>query len=1001
MYRGGGGFAKPENALKRAEELIRVGQSKAALKALHDVLTSKRHRQWQKALESIMFKYVELCVELKTGRLLKDGLIQYRNSCQQDNVQSLEEVIKRLLKAAHAKADEAQKSSDEALADEEAAKKELGEVEDLDIGTTPENLMLSYVSSDKTKDRKDRKDVMPWFKFLWESYRNTLDILRNNSRLEALYAMTAQRAYNFCLTYQRQTEFKRVCEIIRNHLANLNKYQDQRDKPDLQLPETLALYMETRFEQLRVAAKLGLWQEAFRTVEDIHSLTLLGKRQPKPQMMAIYFANLTQVFWISERYLYNAYAWYKLFNISRSYNKNLQEKDLELMATAVVLSTLAILPYDTKVAHGLYEVELEREKAARVANLLGFAAEAKRDSSGGALSRTALLAELKAKGVLQLAIPEARELFSLLEEDFHPLDLCQRVHKVLSALQAKQEECEMSAASPVEMVDFSQFVSQLQRVSTLKMVNQISQVYTSVRLDFISERVVFYDFGDVERLLVDAVRNAHLAVRIDHRNKVVVCGAHTLESDKIKNHVSRLAERLNVACGMIGAGEAAEEATKRKRAAIEEMRAQVDQEHKRILARKVIIERRKEEYEQMLQEKEKEEESRRIQLEQLRAEEEKSRLQTEKVRREEERIRREMEEQEAEETRALMEAAKVRGQKFEEGEKVDKVQLRQQAIQEQIKERQEQARKLGRLSKSMDHFERAKREEQISMLMELHEKRMKDDLEYQEKHKEESQAKHRQKWERDLEEKHRLVKLLDEKEQFQTQLYQRREAFYREQVEQMQREIEQRRKENKARVLLARKKAYVRQCREEEEMRIRQEMEEQRRQEEEVRRREEEEMMRRRDEQRQREADMGRRGGYGDDRYGPPRGGDRWGGPPRGPPRDDRYGRGGDDRYGPPGGRDDRYGPPRGGDRWGGPPRGPPRDDRYGQGGDDRHGPPGGGDDRYGPPRGGDRYGGPPRGPPRDDRFGPPRGDRGPPPPRDDRYGPPRGGRPDGGGSRW
>jgi translation initiation factor 3 subunit A len=74
-----------------------VGQKQAALQALHDLITSKRYRAWQKTLEKIMFKYVELCVDMRKGRFAKDGLIQYRIVCQQVNVSSLEEVIKHFM----------------------------------------------------------------------------------------------------------------------------------------------------------------------------------------------------------------------------------------------------------------------------------------------------------------------------------------------------------------------------------------------------------------------------------------------------------------------------------------------------------------------------------------------------------------------------------------------------------------------------------------------------------------------------------------------------------------------------------------------------------------------------------------------------------------------------------------------------------------------------------------------------------------------------------------
>lgn len=106
--RGGGWGARPENALKRAEELENVGQKAAALQSLRDVITSKRSRaNWSKTYEDIMFKLMDLCVEMKRRNDAKEALMQYRNMCQQVNINSLEEVIKHYLNKATEKAEEA------------------------------------------------------------------------------------------------------------------------------------------------------------------------------------------------------------------------------------------------------------------------------------------------------------------------------------------------------------------------------------------------------------------------------------------------------------------------------------------------------------------------------------------------------------------------------------------------------------------------------------------------------------------------------------------------------------------------------------------------------------------------------------------------------------------------------------------------------------------------------------------------------------------------------
>jgi translation initiation factor 3 subunit A len=111
-FRGGPGFARPENALKRADELENVGQKLSALQQLHDVVTNKKHRTWSKTYEEIMFKLLDLCVEMKKRNQAKEALMQYRNMCQQVNINSLEEVIKYYLSKATEKAEEARQQSE-------------------------------------------------------------------------------------------------------------------------------------------------------------------------------------------------------------------------------------------------------------------------------------------------------------------------------------------------------------------------------------------------------------------------------------------------------------------------------------------------------------------------------------------------------------------------------------------------------------------------------------------------------------------------------------------------------------------------------------------------------------------------------------------------------------------------------------------------------------------------------------------------------------------------
>ena len=169
-------FAKPENALKRAEELCAVGQRDAALVGMYDVLSSKKHRQWAPAMELVMTRYLELCVEMKRAKAAKDGLIQYRMVCQQVNVSSMDLVLRKYMEIADTAASEAIAKAEEITG--QNAESLLDVDFDLEAEETPESLMMATVGGlADSKKRTDRQVVTPSLKFLWEAYRTVLDVL--------------------------------------------------------------------------------------------------------------------------------------------------------------------------------------------------------------------------------------------------------------------------------------------------------------------------------------------------------------------------------------------------------------------------------------------------------------------------------------------------------------------------------------------------------------------------------------------------------------------------------------------------------------------------------------------------------------------------------------------------------------------------------------------------------------------------------------------------------
>jgi len=707
-------------------------------------------------------------------------------------------------------------------------------VEDLEAIETPESILLSTVSGEQSKDRTDRAIVTPWLKFLWETYRTVLEILKNNARLEVMYQSTALQAFNFCQKYVRKTEFRRLCELLRNHVQNAAKYQSQMHAINLSDPDTLQRHLDTRFQQLNVAVELELWQEAFRSVEDIHTLLSLSKRPAKNVMMANYYEKLTQIFRVSENYLFHAAAWSRYYNLLRqsanlvaagqSSKKDMpaaSEADLNRVASFVLLSALSIPVISTTRSRGaLMDVdEVRKSKNTRLTNLLGMSS---------APTRAILFKDAMSKGLLKRARPEIRELYQILEVDFHPLSICKRISPILTQI----------GSDP----DMEKYVAPLQQVILTRLFQQLSQVYESVELKFVHELAQFpnpyqIDSATIEKFIMNGCKKGDLAIRVDHATNVITFDSDVFSSAKslhpgsragssenetsvqrlqrtpadiVRSSLTRLAKSLYVTCQYVDPqfNEARQQA---KAAALARAAAGAEQEHQETLARRAIIEKKKELATDALQKKQKEEETRKRILIQQRQEAETLRLQEETKERERKRLQDEQNRIRRENNEKEINDLKAKGINFGDVDvdDLDSNRLRLLRISQLEKEKNDLNKNLRVTSKRIDHLERAFRKEEIKLLPQDYEAQRKRDTEAYEKKKDETLKESERKHKEDVSLKHRLSRLLPVYETFTQDVRERRkdefekrrkqaEKEYNQAVEKRKREIRERKAREQA-----------------------------------------------------------------------------------------------------------------------------------------------------------------------------------------------------------
>jgi translation initiation factor 3 subunit A len=667
-------------------------------------------------------KFLDLCVEGHRKQYARQALLQYKLAAQNTSIPSIEKVLNHLIATAEAKLTTAiEKAREEISALPESPAVE----EDDDMPLQPTDMLYdAFIDTAGDRERIERRLINPAQRFTWDAYDIALDISKGSDRLEAIYQSIAHRAFTFCKVHQRKTDFRRLCEQrLRKDLANASKYAHQQHAINLADPETLNRHLDTRFMQLETAVELELWQEAFRSVEDVHGL-VAGKKATKPSMMATYYEKLTQIFKADggkQTAVFHAAAWARYFQYAeRAGSVN------DRAPGCVLLSALAV---------PLGEVE-QKQRLVALLNLPKMP------------SRDALVKDAAAKHLKR--VPAAiQELYRIIELDFQPLKACAQLKPLIESL------------GP----EYQPYLPALREVVLSRLFQELSQVYDSVALSHVLDLVKAFqgtswetDMAALEQFIMNASRRGDVAATIDHSSKAISFAPPAAPADRL----SQLAICLHNTIQYLYPKPVVSRSEKFAYAI-----TQAEEEKKVAAQRRQIVIKRRELREEATIRREKEQSTAAAEAARIFAEQKAAREKEEAARHQREAIQREIDRTRDAEARTLAAQLKDKGNfnvDLDNLEGMDTDKLLNMHIEQLAKEKKELGEKLRLVGKRVDHLERAYRAEERGLLAEDYEKQKAQDRESHEQLIKQSRedAIAKQKSEREL--KSRLARMMPDYE---------------------------------------------------------------------------------------------------------------------------------------------------------------------------------------------------------------------------------------------
>ncbi|KAK8814141.1 hypothetical protein WA158_008003 [Blastocystis sp. Blastoise] len=687
---------KPENAITRAQDYLKSSNTKAALQILFDILEAPRYKTWTQILEDLVTLFLDICVQTRDVDSAKEGLNQYRNICQTTNPASMHKVVLEFLDKGLERVQKAHIDSKQQIA-------LLNDVDDVNA----ESILMSAATTENDDQRVEREVAVPWMKFYWECLRNILDALKNNKPLEGLYHSICRRAFDYCIEYHRTVEFKTLCR------KNLKKHVDFIKSPytgDMNIQnqkyrvtwtsQTAQLHLQTRFEQIKTAIALGLWSEVYNTLTDIRSIMSdFQDFLTVPALRAQYYEYLIQYFWNSHIYKYHAYCQMKSYDLYTKSNASLTEEKQKEMANSVLLSILSIPTYSMGEDQTCARYKDEREKESNISKLIGL---------NGIPSRAALIREFLLLNVLPLVNSEYKDLYTLLEEEFSPLDLVNQAIPILTSLSSSS---------------YSQYVPILKRRVFLCILQQIEDIYSEYHLEDYYNIVSQLGFEkyEAEKYILEACRTNQLHLHINHIENKISFTQKNILSDQINVDFAIVHNKLNEVLKEIRHCTVSKEVEQEQlQAAMDKAELSCDSIHKAMMSRYKTMKNRKDaEEEEELEIKNKQRELRSREASEL-EERERQRLKNEEIKRAKEEIEkreREQLEKEKKDTVAILKSKYGRKVEYKDVASMTREELKRFMALEAAKSQDEKTKKYQDMAKHNDWEVRALRETAAPLIM--------------------------------------------------------------------------------------------------------------------------------------------------------------------------------------------------------------------------------------------------------------------------------------------